>query len=422
MGSELENNVLRNFGGFPANSLLEVLSVDNFQNTESEEIEMVRHSPYYNLDNIPAINSDHFSVLSINIQSIRAKMDNLLILVSSLKELNIEFSAICIQESWLSTDSDTSLLQIPDYECISQGYKVSSHGGLMIYLHDKYDYNLISCSPSSNTWEGIFIKVYGCLLRSPVILGNVYKPPKQNNNNNNIQTFMDDFFPIMQLLSSGSSDCLIAGDFNINLLKINEREIIGNFVDRLFSCSFYPKITLPTRFSSHSCSLIDNIFTKLSKKSINTNSGILLSAISDHLPYFTTITPMTNPKPTRPVSIKVRHNNRESVANMLNDLTTDSISEQLNPNISTDPNVNFDIFIQHLTNKKEKHFPTKTVKFHKHRHKKNKWITFSLIKSIKHRDKLYQKLKCLHQNSYEYAELKSRLSKFNSILKKLIRV
>ena len=35
--------------------------------------------------------------------------------------------------------------------------------------------------------------------------------------------------------------------------------------------------------------------------------------------------------------------------------------------------------------------PFTRVKFDKHRHKKEKWITTGIIKSIKYRDKLYKK-------------------------------
>ncbi len=36
------------------------------------------------------------------------------------------FSAICIQESWLSEEADTFLIQLKGYECVSQGKFCSS--------------------------------------------------------------------------------------------------------------------------------------------------------------------------------------------------------------------------------------------------------------------------------------------------------
>ncbi len=59
------------------------------------------------------------------------------------------------------------------------------------------------------------------------------------------------------------TESIITGDLNINLLKINERELISEFFDTLTANSFYPKITMPTRFSNKQGTLIDNIFCKL---------------------------------------------------------------------------------------------------------------------------------------------------------------
>ncbi len=51
--------------------------------------------------------------------------------------------------------------------------------------------------------------------------------------------------------------------------------------------SFYPKITMPTRFSNKHGTTIDNLFYKLTENYLNTTSGILIKIFSDHQPYFT---------------------------------------------------------------------------------------------------------------------------------------
>ena len=55
-------------------------------------------------------------------------------------------------------------------------------------------------------------------------------------------------------------EVIITGDFNINLLKINEKEIFCEFLKSLISHSYFPKITFPTRFSRTIGTLIDNFF------------------------------------------------------------------------------------------------------------------------------------------------------------------
>ena len=52
----------------------------------------------------------------------------------------------------------------------------------------------------------------------------------------------------------------------------------------VISCSFAPKITLPTRICDTASTLIDNIYTNVLDKSHT--SGILIRPISDHQMYF----------------------------------------------------------------------------------------------------------------------------------------
>ena len=58
------------------------------------------------------------------------------------------------------------------------------------------------------------------------------------------------------------------------------------------------------------------------------------------------------------------------------------------------------------------------MKFNKHKHKDSKWITYSIIKSIKTRDMMYHKLKCMSSNTLEYIALKQNLNIYNGLLKK----
>ncbi len=55
----------------------------------------------------------------MNIQSINAKIDELRLFIEDLKNFNFMFSAIFIQDSWLSEGADTFLIQLEGYNCIS---------------------------------------------------------------------------------------------------------------------------------------------------------------------------------------------------------------------------------------------------------------------------------------------------------------
>jgi hypothetical protein len=91
-------------------------------------------------------------------------------------------------------------------------------------------------------------------------------------------------------------------------------------------------------------------------------------------------------------------------------------------NLVTDPNKNYNIILRVIEEAKYKHLPTRTVKFNKRKHKKTKWITFGLIKSINHRDTMYKKLKLTNPDSPEFIIKKANLKSYNSILKRSIRL
>ena len=206
---------------------------------------------------------DAFVVLSLNIQSINSTFEALTAILSELNNNDIKFDAICLQDTWLSTDQDSALFDIPDYQLINQGKSCSSHSGLIIFLSNDYYYLIISSHNDSKLWDGMFIEVNGESLREKVIIGYLYKPPHSNNNNNKtIKQFCQEIAPIISDVSNGSSNFIVTGDFNIDLLQINERSDFQKYFDIFVTHGMFPKITVPTRSSKSNASLIDQMFCK----------------------------------------------------------------------------------------------------------------------------------------------------------------
>ena len=82
-------------------------------------------------------------------------------MLRNLHEQNCEFSAICLQETWLSDSSDISHLLLNNYNFISKGKRISFHSGLGIYLHKKFSYQKVPIEDTSDIWEGQFIEIGG---------------------------------------------------------------------------------------------------------------------------------------------------------------------------------------------------------------------------------------------------------------------
>ncbi len=175
-----------------------------------------------------------------------------------LREKGFEFSSICIQESWLSTQDHYAPMNITGYDLIPQGKSCSAKGGLIIYLHDKCKYTPKYKVNKSSISEGQFINVYGGGLPRKLILGNIYRPRRDINEY--YKNFIDEFKHVISNLGNNSTDIIVTGDTNIDQLKINDRDVFSDFLDSVTSHSLYPSITLPTRFSNTRGTLIDNVF------------------------------------------------------------------------------------------------------------------------------------------------------------------
>ena len=91
-------------------------------------------------------------------------------------------------------------------------------------------------------------------------------------------------------------------------------------------------------------------------------------------------------------------------------------------NIISDPNVNYNLLESEILKVNRKLMPTKLVKFRKHKHKINNWMTHGILKSIKYRDKLYKDLKITNPNISQYDDIHTNLKTYNTILKRSIRL
>ncbi len=133
-------------GGVGPNSLNNKLNLKKSENDENDQIQIIRHSSYLDADkpNMTIKSKRNcFGILSTNIQSINTKYDEFKIFINVLREQQFEFSAFCIQESWLTDKSSTKQLDLHQYNLIPQGRSCSKKGGLMIYLNKKFDYDVI---------------------------------------------------------------------------------------------------------------------------------------------------------------------------------------------------------------------------------------------------------------------------------------
>ena len=118
--------------------------------------------------------------------------------------------------------------------------------------------------------------------------------------------------------------------------------------------------------------------------------------------------------------LQVTKSDDTSINKFIIELQNRNIYSLLDKELFIDPNKNYEIIENTINDCKEKHLPTRTVKFNKHKHKNSEWITKGIIKSIQFRDKLYLRLKKTPQESQLHFTLKQNLKTYNIMLNKLI--
>ena len=137
-------------------------SLKHLLNNTEDEYDIIPLSTYTEVNTLAermSANNSTLSILSLNAQSINAKFDELKITIDQLNEIHT-VSVICIQESWLDCNANTDLYRLNNCNLISKGKYVSEHGGLLIYLHVDFEYDIVKDIIGHTTgWEQLFLKI-----------------------------------------------------------------------------------------------------------------------------------------------------------------------------------------------------------------------------------------------------------------------
>ena len=194
-------------------------------------------------------------------------------------------------------------------------------------------------------------------------------------------------------------------DFHSKLRPINPLE--------LFTSSFFPLITKATRITSHTATLIDNIFTNNIEELNDSINGIIFSDISDHL----TIVHMSNTDSfgknnTKSINgVKYQRTfcktNTEAFKNEIRNLCWDNVTNETN-----DPVNAYKEFLKIFTCIYEANFPLKKMTSNiKIRKTKSPWMTNGILKSVRNKNRLYKIFlnNPISKNEQKYKKFKNKL-------------
>ena len=168
-------------------------------------------------------------------------------------------------------------------------------------------------------------------------------------------------------------------------MNYNEHNQTNEFLDSLTSNSFIPLILQPTRITSHSNTLIDNIFSSVIDPDII--SGNLTATISDHLPQFAIIPNMFGNISGNKSNIYERDWSKFDRENFILDYFSADWEDLLKIDECNVDN-STKIYLDKINMLLDTYAPLKKINKYKLKFKSKPWITLGLQKSISVKNKL----------------------------------
>ena len=322
-------------------------------------------------------------MLSLNIQSISSKFNEFHDFIQSFE--SFKFDVICLQELWKMYDPN--MFSLNGYHSLFFKSRCNNvqGGGVGIFVNNQLKTTQL---PELSTFidkviETIFIEIE--LPRGKkIVIGSIYRPNSAHTNissSQQLEQFTIALNEIISKIANEGKKLYLLGDFNIDLLKLDQHKPSADYINNLFSLGCIQLLTLPTRCINTSSTLIDHIVTNENLPSFV--CGAFTNRISDHFPIFCIIN-QTKPK-TKQKFIKTRHITDTSLNNFKQTLKNMSWANTVG---ETDPQLSLDSFLSDFHEIYDLHFPEVTKKFNKNFHRKEAWMTEGLLVSRRNKFQL----------------------------------
>ena len=338
------------------------------------------------------------SIIHFNARSLNANFQTL---DRYLTQLKISFDVIAITETWFCENTVPSVFNIKDYDLYYVSRNGSKGGGVALYVKSTLKSKKIE-NKSFCVEENFECVTVELSLESSknVIVSCIYRKPG---------TILDNFIENLEELYSRVKNevVYICGDFNIDLLKQDTHVPTKHFLDTMFTLGLCPLISKPSRITSHSATLIDNIFTNEMKH--ENISGLIINEITDHLPVFTVYGCKIRRNKEQPV-VYNRKVDAESITLLIRELEMQSWEEMY---AQEDVNSSYEAFLRTFKSLLDKHCPM-SVKHIKKGAKQKPWLTKGLINACRKKNAMYVK--------YVRSKLQIDEQKYKVYKNKLLRI
>lgn len=327
--------------------------------------------------------NNDLNILHMNIRSVNKNFDELIVF---LKVINIQCDVIILSECWLSSVSTTPYLE--GFTSFQSSNPFNQNDGVIIYVIDG-----LTCSVTEPHFEeasGLL-----CTIGNLVAILAIYRSPSFKS----IDKFINDLDAILLGLSRFKSVALM-GDINIDIKQHNTDRFSNIYLNLTSSHGLLPAHLLPTR--------LDNCLDHVLLKSNQVGTTLIIeNSVTDHSAIILSIKS----------KVKNTANHTKRILNYSN--VAKAIAETDFSDIMsiTDVNEATDKFIYMISSIIRTN--TSTVKIPRKNRNLKPWITPGLMRCIKNRDRMNQKLKKSRDNITLQTTYKRYRNFCNDLLRKL---
>jgi hypothetical protein len=165
------------------------------------------------------------------------------------------FDFLLVLRTSYQSDYNSPAVNVDGYSLVSSPRCTGRGGGVAAYVRNSVLFSIKDKS-SNNTQHHSIDYLLLEIPRMNLSLSCVYIPP-----NTPLPEIISTLSSI-RLICNPNTSLLIGGDFNINLLDTHA-EIVNEFLNEVHTLSLHPVITLPTRVTDTTATLIDNFLYDL---------------------------------------------------------------------------------------------------------------------------------------------------------------
>ena len=323
----------------------------------------------------------NFNIFHSNVNGLESKFSTL---HTSLAGTTSQMDVIAITET--SEQVNDGFLSNVDIEGYKPPFSVatkSAKGGVALYVNKDYNsFERIDLKVQNDLVEAVWIEIKNSKSKN-IVCGCVYRHPRR------LAKDFDDFNKYMDStldkLIKERKEIYICGDFNIDLLKLNEIDNHMAFYTLMTSHGLLPLITQPSRVvASQTPSLIDNIFS--TNISDGVQSGNIFLTLSEHFSQFASVN--RGSIDIKKITMYGRNMKKFSAEDFRDDVAIQQWRRD-----TDDPSLLMSDLSWRLNGCAERHAPTEKLNPKEVKLRLKPWITPDIQNLIKVRDRLFLRKK-----------------------------